>query len=386
MSNKPISTVYTIEIIDFPIDKKDRYSEYIYKSTLKIHLKLSYLLDKTSNNRIFRYIIPLKKIIPYESYSINTIKQMIESVTSELFSDNQILWTFDSYDNLEITIMNYSKIKINSVILNIIYKILVVDTNLTIKIPKESYEEVYFVNEKNSRAFSLPLYDEVETENITLNFILPKGWKMNYGKPSSDDDNALVISTHLSNKLTDKLDKAGLWAIPLKELLHEDKTNGNVPYIHYWNFKENNASVWSIIINKKEITNADDDIKSFAYNVSKIETFIFEISVGTKNILIVNLAKSLLFISCVFTVMFSIILFCDKEPDYINYLFADIGLATVIFAYFFSYAVQKNNGLRLHVSGDYIKYSITISLIMVGICMGLLLINMITYRLGYPIF
>ena len=108
----------------------------------------------------------------------------------------------------------------------------------------------------------------------------------------------------------------------------------------------------------------------------------FKIEAGSKNKLTVALSRCLLILSILFGIIFvfSLITTSVDKVEWINYIFADIGQITVVVAFFFSYCLEKENGMQFYVSDRYIQNQIIISALVSIFCAVLLFIRFIISR------
>ena len=103
----------------------------------------------------------------------------------------------------------------------------------------------------------------------------------------------------------------------------------------------------------------------------------FKIEAGSKNKLTVALSRCLLILSILFGIIFvfSLITTSVDKVEWINYIFADIGQITVVVAFFFSYCLEKENGMQFYVSDRRIQNQIIISALVSIFCAVLLIIR-----------
>lgn len=117
------------------------------------------------------------------------------------------------------------------------------------------------------------------------------------------------------------------------------------------------------------------DITVGSYVLRKIN---FKIEAGSKSKLTVALSRCLLILSILFGIIFAFSLITTPLVDdieWINYIFAEIGHITVVVAFFFSYCLEKENGMQFYVSDRRIQNQIIISALVSIFCAVLLIIR-----------
>lgn len=415
------SISYSFDVVDFPIEKK---YELTYYPALNVDLKLTFSckfyeinepinisLDGfyfnnpqlTTSNEALKSRIYSITATSLRKININT-KWYIEGfggnnvLKIELFTNTPIISNkYDDDEEIYLTIKYYTFCP------SISKRLYEYRTSTPRWLRNLKYRKEHPCYMKD---FVIPIIDSPETHTINFKFIAPAGWKFEfpYSRKRKKEDPVFLL-------LLDKWkEKEGDTKHLVPFGIDEDdmfKDDGKSLLSHHWEFTDRGQSMWVLSIHKdnffKEVSASQSDYKYSRYLYPRVKNLIKKIRTesslqksndnninsqsylihsisfnqyaGSKNILIAYGSYMLVILSLIFTAVFTITLFYlgDKGIDYVNLIFAIIGLVTVLLAYFFSYKTQRDNKTISCIPDRKIQHNITIATVLAVICAVILL-------------